>query len=58
MKDRNAAILNYGSLSISELKETNQERQKEIRAEMRRIERELGLSPKEILEAAQAMVLR
>ena len=58
MMDRNAAILKYAALSVREMTEQNEEARKGITEEMRRLERGIGLSPREILAIAQGLVIR
>ncbi len=58
MMNRESAILMYGALSVREMSESNSQRLEEIQSEMRRIERELGLSPKEIITEASRLTTR
>lgn len=58
MMNRESAILMYGALSVQEMSESNPQKLEEVRAEMRRIERELGLSPKEIITEASRLTAR
>ena len=56
MPDRESAILKFAALSVEEITETGQEERRVIQLELRRIERELGLSPKEIITEASVIL--
>ncbi len=58
MMDRESAILMYEALSMQEMNEGDRQKLEEIQAEMRRIERELGLSPMEIIIEASRITTR
>lgn len=58
MMNRESMILMYGALSVREMSESNPQGLEEIQSEMRRIERELGLSPKEIITEASRLTTR
>ncbi|MHB0978032.1 MAG: hypothetical protein ACYC1K_01315 [Minisyncoccota bacterium] len=58
MQNRESAILLYGALSVEEMSGVGPARLDEIQTEKRRIERELGLSPKEIIVEASRLTSR
>jgi len=58
MMNRESTILMYASLSVREMTESDRQKLEEISTEMRRIERELGLSPKEIITEASRLTTR
>ena len=52
MKNKESEILKYGALSVQEMTETDPSKLDDIKEEMIRIERYLGLSPDEIIVEA------
>ena len=58
MMNKESAILMYEALSVQERSGGDRQKLEEIQAEMRRIERELGLSPMEIIIEASRITTR